>query len=360
MAVNVAPAPPPSPKPDAYARAIRRVYVSAEARLLAVIAKHLAMGLELSDWEARTLARLRRVRKLLEGEAANLTPLPPAIEAAVAAAYDEGVAKAVSDLKAAELLIPDFKRPTSVGSGVKALAAKVTQNLEQAHFQMVRDASDAFRDIIVEVVQVTQGGGITRRQACQDALNRFADAGVTGFRDVSGRNWDLATYAEMATRTTMAHAAVEGQLQTMTANGYDLVVCSSHSEPCPICYEWEGVVLSITGQAKGYKRVEQALEDGLFHPNCTHTLSPWIPGLSRPMTTRIPQTLEGGYEARQKQRYIERQIRKWKRREAVAISDKDRAFAKAKTREWQGKMREFISETGRRRDRAREQLGAAR
>jgi L-ascorbate metabolism protein UlaG (beta-lactamase superfamily) len=66
------------------------------------------------------------------------------------------------------------------------------------------------------------------------------------------------------------------------------------------------------------------------------------------------------YELRQQQRYMERQIRHWKRREAAAITPEDKAKATAKVRQWQGSMRQFIDDTGRLRQRQRESITRAR
>lgn len=87
--------------------------------------------------------------------------------------------------------------------------------------------------------------------------------------------------------------------------------------------------------------------------NCTHSLGVFIPGVTRPMHgTANPQ----GYEDRQEQRGNERQIRKWKRRQAAAITDQDSTLSKAKVKEWQAKQRAFIDRTGRLREYDREQV----
>lgn len=79
----------------------------------------------------------------------------------------------------------------------------------------------------------------------------------------------------------------------------------------------------------------------------------FIPGHTKPMhDTANPD----GYAERQQQRYIERQIRKWKRREAAALDDVAKAQAKGKVREWQHRMRNFIDETDRKRLYYREQV----
>jgi hypothetical protein len=175
--------------------------------------------------------------------------------------------------------------------------------------------------------------------------------------DTAGRRWDITSYAEMAVRSATGQAAVQGHINRLTDNGYDLVIVSDSPEECELCRPWEGQVLSVSGQTPGYPTVADATAAGLFHPCCTHTLGAYIPGLTRPMQgTENPQ----GYEERQQQRYNERMIRRWKRREAVAITDKDKALSTAKVREWQARQREFIEATGRKRLYYREQIKRAR
>lgn len=156
----------------------------------------------------------------------------------------------------------------------------------------------------------------------------------------------------------MAQAAVEGHLQAIEASGHDLVSVSAGTESCPLCTPWEGRVLSISGNTEGYPTVADARAAGLFHPNCTHGLDPYVPGLSRPVKQRAVD--EGGYEAREEQRYMERMIRKWRRREAAAITDEERKAAAARRREWEARIAEHVRAYGRRRDREREIPGRAR
>ena len=64
------------------------------------------------------------------------------------------------------------------------------------------------------------------------------------------------------------------------------------------------------------------------------------------------------YEASQQQRYIERQIRRWKR-EKVAMSSAgmDIGESTAKIRRWQKTQRDFLRQTGLKRQSDREQIG---
>lgn len=100
--------------------------------------------------------------------------------------------------------------------------------------------------------------------------------------------------------------------------------------------------------------------NGIVVHNCRHRVSPIIPGATKPMThTADPE----GDQQRQRQRTLERRIRSAKRRLTAAeqIADPEGVtIARARVRQAQADMREFIDTTGRKRLRTREQIGTAR
>ncbi|MFF1381719.1 phage minor capsid protein [Streptomyces sp. NPDC058308] len=85
-------------------------------------------------------------------------------------------------------------------------------------------------------------------------------------------------------------------------------------------------------------------------------MSAYAPGLT---TVEDAEPDAAGYEAGQRQRAIERNIRKWKRREAVATTPAEKRATRAKVRAWQGAMRHHLgAHPDLRRLRRREQEGA--
>ena len=67
-----------------------------------------------------------------------------------------------------------------------------------------------------------------------------------------------------------------------------------------------------------------------------------------------------GDAARQKLRYLERQVRSWKRAQAVALDPAAERKAGAQVRAYQAKIREHVATTPVSRQSAREQIGRAR
>lgn len=78
---------------------------------------------------------------------------------------------------------------------------------------------------------------------------------------------------------------------------------------------------------------------GLIAHNCAHIDTAYIPGTDIPDYPDVP---EEEHEEKQRQRAIERNIRHWKRREAVAITPAAQQQAKAKVRAWQAAQRAHV------------------
>lgn len=106
-------------------------------------------------------------------------------------------------------------------------------------------------------------------------------------------------------------------------------------------------------QSCGYGDVQ-----GICGANCRHSFHPFIPGvMERTYTDKELERIdppdfefEGvkytNYEATQKQREIERTIRKWKRRLAAAVDEKDVQIAKIRINALNEKYVEFSKAAG--------------
>ncbi|MEV6073967.1 phage minor capsid protein [Streptomyces sp. NPDC052069] len=356
----------------------RDLYAGAEERLLGIIARQLAADLDAPGWAERKLAAVQALRRGAQGV---VDELGKAVELevfdAVAESYNVGHRAAVAELGAisddARQLVDD-RIPNA--QALDRLAAETVDVVTSTHRSILRAVVDKFRAIVAEVTATPLLGTGTRRQATQDAMRRFADEGIKAFTDKSGRRWQLTSYAEMAVRTSVGRAATEAHTRTLSEAGVELVVVSNAPRECPLCQKWEGKVLTISGpEGARVVEVEHATEDGrmvpvrvagsldearragLQHPNCRHSTSAYTPGITR---TEQATSDPDGYRAGQRQREIERHIRKYKRREAAATTPEEKRAAVAKTRQWQGAMRDHLAANpDLRRLRAREQPGAS-
>lgn len=216
---------------------------------------------------------------------------------------------------------------------------------------ILRETRDVLRNIQIEAsrAQFLEADTLTRRGFTQGILDRIATDGIPAVRYADGRMVSVEAYSEMVARTTLGNCARQGGLNRSAEMGNDLVRMSTHARSSPMCEPWEGGVYSQSGSSDKYPDLQTAIDEGAFHPNCKHSLNPYYEGISpelQPDGTPEENLLGNSvtYEAEQQQRYYERGIRQWKRREAVALTPEQAERAKSKVAEWQGKQREHLTE----------------
>ncbi|MFD8948985.1 phage minor capsid protein [Streptomyces xanthophaeus] len=356
----------------------RDLYAAAENRLLGIIARQLAAGLDAPTWAEQKLGAVQAMRRASEAVVDELhQAVTLDVFDAVAESYNTGHRAAVAELGAlsddARRLVDD-RLPQA--QAVDRLAQETVDVVTSTHRGILRAVLDKFRAVVSEVTATVALGTGTRRQATQDAMRRWADEGITSFRDRAGRRWQLTSYAEMAVRTATGRAATEAHMRTLAEHGVDLVVVSDSPRECDLCRPWEGRVLSIGGPAGTRTvEVEHATRDGVMvpvkvagsldearlaglqHPNCRHSVSAYAPGLT---VVETAVSDPDGYAAGQRQREIERKIRQFRRRQAAAVTPEAKRAAGVKVRQWQGAMRTHLAaHPDLRRLRHREQPGAS-
>jgi hypothetical protein len=369
------------------AREVGRLYEDAEAALLEKLAKALEADIESPRWAELKLAAIGNLRTAVETVAEALQQdTDGAVRRALIEAYNRGRQAAVAELGALDIGRELVARQTLPNApAVDRLAASMADDTRPVYQRITRAVVDAYRGVVARASGGVLLGGMTRRQASQRALDQFADRGITGFVDRAGRSWNMASYAEMAVRSVTARAAVEGHVDALAEIGVGLVIVSDAPLECPLCAPWEGEILSLSGPSGPHTvQAEHATETtgrirrrprivpvhvvgsliearaaGLFHPNCRHSLSAYLPGVTtRPQAPPHPQGAT--YEDTQQQRYLERQVRAWKRRSAAAMDDAARRKANARVREYQARIRQLTADKGLPRKSAREQIGSAR
>lgn len=357
------------------AEAIGDVYADAEVTLMKLIADRLSRGLESPQWAERQMIEVQHLRADARAYVSHVDRVAAAeIQTAIGTAHQRGAQAAQKDIDAVRVQPVTFGASGVIDThAVAALAAESIQTARVTNSYILRSTDDAYRRAIAEVSGRVITGAQTRQQAAQQALNNLARRGITGFVDRRERQWSASSYVEMALRTSTHRALIQGHTDRLQSAGFDLVLISSHPNPAPMCQPYEGKVLSLSGNVVGDIVVPNALDgtpltvnvwssmaeaelNGLHHPNCKHTHTLFVAGASQPAVAPYdPQ----GYKDSQKQRYLERGVRRAREHQAVQLTAADKKAARARVKTWQDRAKEHSERTGipRRLDRERVRVG---
>lgn len=246
---------------------------------------------------------------------------------------------------------------------LEALMKSVNKDLEKAQYSVLRKMDDVYRQTIFKSQLYMQGGAKTLYQAIDMATKDFLDKGINSIVYADGKRVNIASYAEMALRTASHRATLLGEGKKRDEWGLHLVVVSAHANTCPKCEKWQGKMLiddvfSNGSKADGdYPLVSEAIKTGLLHPNCRHTLITYFPDITQLPTVPDGEDAIKTYEAEQKQRHLERQIRKWKRKGIGLLDSENSEDAKRKVSYYEKLLREHLIEHPQlRRNRDREKV----
>ncbi len=317
------------------------------------ISKRLTPTEDSTDWAVEKLAQLGQLQREITGELnAMNADLAVAVRQAVTDAYTAGGA-AINPVSVP--LVPG--QPPAL----TALAHDIVGKTMVLSPGVLRSTVDAYRQAASAHLGNLILGVQTRRETSQDILNDLLGQGVTGFTDKRGRNWRLDSYVEMATRSGLGNAYLNGRVDTLQAGGYDLVYVIPGPTACPSCDMWVGKILSLSGDMPSTDEIPvaaslaEARSSGhLFGPNCRCVLAAYQHGHTVLPTEHADPA---GYIAEQKQRRLERAVRDAKRKEALALTPAAKRAAHRAVMDRQAAVRAHIADNPvLKRQYAREQL----
>lgn len=251
-----------------------------------------------------------------------------------------------------------------------ALQVTVKNDLKKAQHGVLRRMDDVYRQTIYKAEVHMTAGAKTLDQAIDMATKEFLERGIDCIIYSNGRRATIPAYVEMALRTASQRATFLGEGKKRDEWGIYTVVMSAHDNCSSWCMPFQGTVMiddvytSISKEQAaelsrdtGYVLLSYAMEQGAFHPNCRHTLATYFPGVTQLPPPVDEEKAKRNYEAEQRQRYIERQIRRYKRLAAGSLDDANRDKYKVKVQEWTERLKQHLAENPQlRRERRREKV----
>jgi hypothetical protein len=196
-------------------------------------------------------------------------------EQAIPRVYLEGVIAADAQMKS---------MGTSVKVGFASIHQQAAQVLAETAYNRFDDVAitigrrvdDIYRTLALENIKGSVVGYKSWQKVARNLREQLAEHGVTAFKDIKDRKWNMRTYAEMVARTTTMEAHLQGTALRLQEHGHDLIKVSTHSGTCEKCAPWQGKILSLSGRSKEYPSLQEAKDAGLFHPRCRHAYGLYI------------------------------------------------------------------------------------
>ena len=255
-------------KIDAYEHDLHQIYLRARNRI----------EMQLSNFLQRRGASFTGPR--LIGLFEELNAMFPQFEEKYRETYEHALNYMAHQNYAAALQDMGLKENV-VGSMDKA----VFNNMLQDGFQHIAGATrnmqteviSELRRMSARVMREAALTGMTRAEVSRHLAAELLyapDAKLRDFQfiDAGGRHWRTEKYFKMIGRTLLHNNARECYLAGCAKSGSDIVTISVSGDCCDACGRYENELLSITGATPGLPTLQEAMDDGLFHPNCTHRI----------------------------------------------------------------------------------------
>lgn len=348
---------------------IVRIFEEIEQRLVKSLKRNLGRHKEEEEqegfnWSAWQAEKLRALEQFRRENAAIMQEYTEQIDTETRQIMQEQFDEGVNGVD----VPPAENQPQFFGvdtTKVNKLIEDVTYLEKNAETAALRLTDDVYRQTVNRVQLAMGTGSMTLQQAIDIAVKDFLDNGVNCIVYKDGRRVNIADYIRMALRTTATRATLQGKSAKYKALGYDTVQVSSYGMCSKTCEPWQGRIYIedtfsmwdgevreqggiLWGKSnycgKWFPLLSSAIEKGLFHPNCRHSISLWRDGDPLPESVDNSDS-ERRYKLEQQQRALEREIRKAKRKVNGFTDPENIKKAKAELRQAQKDLKDFIEQT---------------
>ena len=259
-----------------YTEELIKLFTSAQAELIRLLQTVEPRG-SVYQYRKELLTQINKELALLNGKA---TPL---MESLIKQAYIQGIitvnrklGKKMNSKEEAVILKELSKAHRKT---INVFIRNKLGDLNDTNYFIGRQIKDNIQKATQEAIGLKLGTNETLKECKKNILKNFSEQGITAIKTKNNRYIRMDAYAEMVARSTTREVTNTATILQVSELGYDLVKMSSHPGSCPICQQFEGRVYSISGKDKRFPRLDIAFSSGYanIHPNCRHTLEPYIP-----------------------------------------------------------------------------------
>lgn len=324
-----------------------------------------------TEWQAQLLAELGTLRPAIDKIIKNYSA---EVQAEIMRVWKEAMERNTANDNV--IFSKELGRTMSENQA-QALLSLIQKNysdLSRLTLTTAQEAEQIFVEEANRAFMLTYSGAGNYNTAMKESSVRLAKNGITTVHYNNGKpvRRSIESAVRMNVLTAVNHSAANMTLNNCQQLGCDLVEVSAHQGARPEHAALQGKVYSLSGTHPDYPPFSVCglgSATGICGINCRHSFYPYFPDSERHYTQKDLDKLEdeqvewegeklGRYEAEQKLRHIERQIRHYKREAVVSkAAGIDDTASRVKLGQWQAKARAFTKATGLKRDSSREYIG---
>ena len=346
------------------------VFNNIENDLLTNIAKRLEFDLDIDEnsvtaWQTEKLSQLGALnQENVRTIARKANRIDSEIETAIrkigfeSVNDDEKIYEAAIKQGLLNKIDTTVRQSSAIQNIIQIAIAQAKDKANLTNTTALENTNQEFLNIVNQTFLEVSTGTRDYKSSIRSAIKRLADKGITGQTYDTNRGIlrypiDSAIRREVLT-TTLQSA---GQMQLARLQEYDLnlVEVTSHVGSRPDHAAWQGKIYAVNGTQGRFRNLADVTGygevTGLQGANCRHQFFPYIEGISKKRFEPIPLRQSNKvYKESQMQRYLERQVRKEKRRLIMLdeIGDREGFVAgSVKLKQKELNLRNFKKKTGR-------------
>ncbi|MDT2836257.1 phage minor capsid protein [Enterococcus durans] len=350
---------------DLWSSNMAHLYQSLEGELIRIIIKRLNSGHDnILDWQREKLQQLHLFNKETTKVISQLTGIA---ESEIESMFDSSGEKIVRELDE-QLPYDPNPLPSNLDDIMKAYHDQVwfdinnyvNQTLLSTNFGYGTATTQMYTEIINKTTAAFNSGLFTFEEALERTIQQWAQKGIKStFIDKGGHAWSLERYVRTVLKSTLSNTYDTLRKDRMSEYGVHTVVVTSHAGARQACSKIQGHVVDLRAISElptnwkyrsiydPYWQAEYGTAGGHRGTNCQHLHIPFIPGVNTNNQPKFDaKENKKVAELTKRQRYLERQIVKFKKNQIVAEElgrSNNAENWKRKVRATQKQIRELVA-----------------
>lgn len=229
-----------------------------------------------------------------------------------------------------------------------------------------KSAREAYLNVVEEAYLKTSMGTHSYQEAIRESINNLSNKGITTLTykatDENGnvvgiRNYDIEGAVRREVLTASRQLSNNINMEVANELESEYIYLSEHLQCRPNHFDWQGTIIKRNDLIK---ITDYGSITGLGGINCRHYFEPYFgDARNNDLKHFNKEECTNAYRLSQHQRYLERGIRKWKRKaEMYKVSDDLEYYSKCKgkVKEWQIRNKQFTEDNNLKRDYTREHV----